>query len=84
MPPQVAPRPITIASRIARPGWRARRSAVAAGPISRAVERMAPIVMAESVTARDSTSRCSSPINRTGTPRTAARSGLSELSSKGR
>jgi len=51
------PIPITAARTIARPGLRVRRSAVAAGPTSSAVLRIAPIVNAASATARASASR---------------------------
>ncbi len=67
-----------------RPGLLVSRSAVAAGPTSRAVLRMAPMVMADSETASAIATRHSAPTTRTPTPRTVARSGLTELSSSGR
>src|SRR5579872_2710996 len=60
------------------------RRAAAAGPMRRAVERMAPMVMAERETATARAIRYPSPTSRTGTPRVAARSGLRGLSSRGR
>src|ERR1022692_99505 len=84
MPSQVATSPMIAAQIIARPGLLVRRSAVAAGPTSSAVLRIAPMVSADSATARAIATRHSAPTRRTGTPRTKARSGLTELSSNGR
>ena len=57
---------------------------MAAGPTSSAVDRIAPIVTAESATASAIASRYRLPITRTGIPRAAASSGLTETSSSGR
>ena len=69
---------------ITRPGRLVSRSAVAAGPMSSAVLRMAPMVSADSDTASAIATRHSTPVRRTGIPRTVARSLLTELSSSGR
>ena len=69
---------------MAAPVRRVNRNAVAAGPISSAVERMAPMASAERPTATARATMNSEPTTRTGTPRAAAASGLSELSSSGR
>ena len=75
MPSQVAARPISAAQTMASPGRAVSRSPVAAGPISSAVLRIAPMVMADSETASAIAIRHSSPISRTLMPRAAARSG---------
>ncbi len=59
-------------------------SAAAAGPISNAVDRIAPMLTADNATASDSARRYRPPTSRTGMPRDAASSGLIELSSRGR
>ena len=84
MPSQVAAIPMAAAIAIARPGLLVRRSAVAAGPISSAVPRIAPMLSAASATATASARRYVAPITRTRIPRAAASSGLRELSSNGR
>jgi len=66
---------------IARTGPRATFSAVAAGPTSSAVLSTAPMLTAASATEMDSAIKNAAPISRTLTPRAAAMSGLSELSS---
>ena len=80
----MAPTPTSPAVRIARPGRRVRLSAVAAGPTSSAVDRIAPIVTAESATARAIASRYRPPITRTGSLLADASSGLTDASSRGR
>jgi hypothetical protein len=57
---------------------------VAAGPISSAVLSTAPIITADSATDTASAIRKVAPTARTGTPRAAAISGLSELSNSTR
>ena len=52
MPSQVAPTPIRHAAATAQPTLVVRRSAVAAGPISRAVDKMAPTASDDRPTAR--------------------------------
>ena len=84
MPSQVIAVPISAAAAIARPGLLATRSAVAAGPISSAVLSTAPMTTADSDTATASAARYAIPTARTGTPRAAASSGLSEVSSSTR
>ena len=76
--------PIAAAHAIARSGRLVRRSAPAAGPISSAVLRIVPIVIAASAAASASASRYSAPIILTRMPRAAAISAFSELSSSGR
>ena len=68
----------------ARTGLLASRSAVAAGPTSSAVLSTAPMITADSATDTASAIRNAAPTARTGTPRAAAMSGLSELSSSTR
>src|SRR5438105_11495829 len=69
------------ATAAARTGPFATRSAVAAGPMSSAVLSTAPMTMADSATDTPSAIRKAAPTARTGTPRAAAMSGLSEVSS---
>ena len=69
---------------MAQPNRLVSRSALAAGPISSAVERMAPMASAERPTATARATMNSEPTSRTRTPRAAAASGLSELRSRGR
>ena len=76
--------PMPAAYKAARPGLRARRNAAAAGPISRAVLRMAPIVSAARATDRASADHIGQPDKTEGVPWAAASSELIELSSKGR
>ncbi len=57
MPIQVAAVPMAAAAAIALPGLLASRSAVAAGPISSAVDSTAPIATADSETATASVAR---------------------------
>ena len=59
-------------------------SALAAGPMSKAVERMAPMASDDRPTAAARATMNSEPTSRTRTPRAAAASGLSELRSSGR
>src|SRR5215469_5097209 len=84
MPSQVAVSPVTAATAIALTGLFATRSAVAAGPISNAVDSTAPIATADSDTETASAVRYTAPIRRTLTPRARARSGDSEVSSSTR
>ena len=84
MPSQVAATPMPAATAAARTGPLVTRSAVAAGPISSAVLSTAPMTTADSATETASAIRKAAPTARTGTPRAAARSGLSELSSSTR
>ncbi len=84
MPSQVTATAISAEVIAARPGRRVIRSAVAAGPTSSAVARMVPMVSADSETASAMAIRQANPTSRTGMPRAAARSGLTELSSSGR
>src|SRR5215472_11684054 len=84
MPSHVVTRPMRTAQAMARPGLLVNRSAVAAGPISRAVLRIAPMVSADSDTATAIAIRHAAPASRTGIPRAKARSVLTELSSSGR
>src|ERR1019366_4726637 len=69
MPSQVAARPIRAAQIMARPGLLVSRSPVAAGPMSSAVLRIVPMVMADKDTAIAIAIRHSSPTSRTGIPR---------------
>src|SRR5438477_419773 len=80
MPSQVAATPMPAATAAARTGPLVTRSAVAAGPISSAVLSTAPMITADSATETASAIRKAAPTARTGTPRAAARSGLSDLS----
>jgi hypothetical protein len=57
---------------------------VAAGPISSAVDKIAPVVSDDSPTAMASATMYATPTRRTGTPRAAAMSGLTVASSSGR
>src|ERR1700761_5159371 len=82
MPIQVTATPITAAVNMARTGLLAMRSAVAAGPISSAVLSTAPMATEDRDTEMASATRYAAPTARTGTPRAAAMSGLSELSSR--
>ena len=66
---------------MATPGCRVSRRAVAAGPMSSAVESTEPMVTAESDTVSASTRRYTRPTDRTEMPRAAAISGLIEESS---
>src|ERR1700733_5344295 len=75
---------MTAAKAAARPGRLVRRSAVAAGPMSSAVDRIAPIVTADSDTATASAARYPMPTRRTRTPCAVARSELIELRISGR
>ena len=59
-------------------------SELAAGPMSNAVERMAPMASADRATAAARATMNSDPTSRTRTPRAAAASGLSELRRRGR
>ncbi len=69
---------------MASPGRLVSRSPIAAGPISSAVDKMVPIVSADRATAMEIAIRIRRPTSRTLTPRTAARSAATELSSSGR
>ena len=69
---------------MAQPKRRVSRNALAAGPMSKAVERMAPMASAERPTATARATMNREPTSRSGTPRAAAASGLNELRSKGR
>ena len=69
---------------MASPGRLVSRSPIAAGPISSAVDRMVPMVMADRATAMEIATRTRRPTSRTLIPRTAARSAAIELSSNGR
>ena len=84
MPSHVAATPISRGYRMAVPGRLVSRRAVAAGPISSAVLRMAPTVTGGQRHRQGHQDEEGEPDGRTGTPRAAARSGLSELSSSGR
>src|SRR5579875_2140915 len=84
MPAHTAASPIRAASTVARSGWAVSASAIAAGPTISAVERIAPMVIAARATASASAPRYSAPSRRTGRPRAAASSGLSEAKSSGR
>ena len=84
MPPQVVASPISAASAIALTGRRATRNAAAAGPISSAVDRIAPTVIAESATASASATEWVSATARTRMPWARARSAESVLTSSGR
>src|ERR1700722_139939 len=84
MPIQVAATASTADRIVAVPGLRVIRSAVAAGPTSSAVDRMVPMVSADSDTASAMAIRQASPTSRTGMPRAAARSALTEDSTSGR
>ena len=65
MPSHVAPTPMAAATTMAVPVRLVRRSAVAAGPMSSAVDKMAPMVMAESDTASARATRKPTPTSRT-------------------
>ena len=84
MPIQMAATPMPAAAAVARTGPLATRSAVAAGPMSSAVLSTEPMITADSATDTASAIRKAAPTARTGTPRAAAMSGLSELSSSTR
>ena len=60
------------------------RRAAAAGPMSSAVDRIAPMVMADSDTAMARAARKAIPTRRVATPWARASSSLTELSSSGR
>ena len=84
MPIQTASTPRTAAVTTALIGLLASRSAVAAGPMSSAVLSTAPMITADSATETARAMRKAAPTARTGTPRAAAMSELSELSSRTR
>jgi hypothetical protein len=84
MPPQTATSPIAAAQAQARAGVLANRRAAAAGPTSSAVLKIAPTVMEARATARATATRYALSVRRRRTPRAAASSGLTELSSNGR
>src|SRR5580693_3368385 len=84
MPIHVAASPVAAATAIALAGLFDTRSAVAAGPISSAVDNIAPMATADSDTEMASAIRYAAPTRRTLTPRALATSGDSEVSSSTR
>src|SRR5579875_968103 len=81
---QVDPTPMAAATRMAVPGLRARRMAVAAGPINSAVAKTAPTVSADRATATTRTPRKLASTSATRTPWTAASSLMTLERSSGR
>ena len=84
MPSHVVATPRMQAATIAVRRLRVRRTAVAAGPMSSAVERIDPMAMDERPTETASASMNSRPTMRRLIPRAEASSGLTELKSSGR
>jgi hypothetical protein len=84
MPTNVATMPSAQAATIAVPIVLVTRSAVAAGPMSSAVERMVPMAMEDRPTDTARASMNSRPMRRRPMLRAEASSGLRELRSSGR